>query len=85
MYNNKTSFKLHVALIQNQDEKTAQEAAFLAWLEGPRGLASRLGTLDKYQEWVDASLVQMKLDLSTEEPQEKPSQEENAEPKKPSK
>lgn len=39
----KTQFKLHVALIQNMEQCTAQVAAFRAWLEGPKGLNKRLG------------------------------------------
>jgi len=38
----KLDFQLHVALIQRQETVTKSKAVFLAWLEGQKGLETRL-------------------------------------------
>lgn len=40
----KQDFELHCALIRKQEGRTSNAARFIAWSEGPAGLARRLGT-----------------------------------------
>lgn len=38
-------FALHIALLQEREGLSLSKARFQAWLEGPEGLAQRLGEL----------------------------------------
>lgn len=42
----KTRYKLHLSLIANDSGETGEKAGFIAWQEGPSGLARRLGEIE---------------------------------------
>ena len=65
MFNEKKHFKLHVAMVQAQEDCTSAAAQFMAWQEGPRGLARRLGQLELFDEKQERS-EELKEELKDE-------------------